>query len=162
MLIGILSDTHGRVDAALTAVQMLVDHQAEYLLHCGDVGETSVLDALAGHQAAFVFGNCDFQQQALRNYAQILGIQCCDLFGDLNLDGKRIALIHGHQHTRYVQTVKSGDYDYVCTGHTHVAEDIRVGKTRLINPGALFRTSRKSVALLDTEKDELTLLYPPL
>jgi hypothetical protein len=36
--------------------------------------------------------------------------------------------------------------------------DERFGRTRIINPGALFRASEKTVALLDTEADQLDYL----
>ena len=32
---------------------------------------------------------------------------------------------------------------------------LRIGRTRVINPGALFRASEKTVALLDTDTDRL-------
>jgi predicted phosphodiesterase len=51
--------------------------------------------------------------------------------------------------------------DYLFTGHTHVAHDRYEGKTRLINPGALTRASRFTVALLNLETDELTSLEIP-
>jgi hypothetical protein len=35
MIIGILSDTHGRADTAVDAVRVLLGHGAEYLVHCG-------------------------------------------------------------------------------------------------------------------------------
>jgi hypothetical protein len=39
-----------------------------------------------------------------------------------------------------------------------VRRDERVGKTRLINPGALHRTPQRSVAVLDTATDGLHFL----
>ena len=36
-----------------------------------------------------------------------------------------------------------------------VFADQRIGRTRIINPGALHRASPKTVALLDTERDKL-------
>jgi predicted phosphodiesterase len=35
MIVGILSDTHSSADTAAIAVRMLLDHGAEYLVHCG-------------------------------------------------------------------------------------------------------------------------------
>ena len=44
---------------------------------------------------------------------------------------------------------------YLCHGHTHARADGRQGPTRVINPGALFRATVYSVAVLDPETDQL-------
>jgi magnesium chelatase family protein len=87
MLVGILSDTHGRADATAAAVELLRRHKAEFFIHCGDVGSASVLDQLVGSRAAFVWGNCDFDRMSLSRYAQRLGIPCFGAMGELSLDG---------------------------------------------------------------------------
>jgi predicted phosphodiesterase len=50
------------------------------------------------------------------------------------------------------------EHDYLLHGHTHVRRDERVGKTRVINPGALHRAAEKTVALLDLAADRLEYL----
>ena len=49
-------------------------------------------------------------------------------------------------------------HDYLLQGHTHVKQDIRVGRMRIINPGALHRANPKTVALLDTAADAVEFL----
>lgn len=159
MKIGILSDTHGQFEIARIAVKLLTDAGAEYLVHCGDVGGTDMLDLFAGIPSAFVFGNCDFDQDVLRKYASHLGIQCLGDLGVLLLDGKRIAVTHGDNPRLISQAMKSLDpVNYLLTGHTHVRHDKRSGSVRWINPGALYRSKIKSVAQLDLDKDELQFL----
>ena len=46
--------------------------------------------------------------------------------------------------------------DYILHGHTHCKRDERIGRCRVINPGALHRANPKSVATLDTASDTLT------
>ncbi|MBI2647490.1 metallophosphoesterase family protein, partial [Candidatus Woesearchaeota archaeon] len=53
---------------------------------------------------------------------------------------------------------KSNKYDYVLTGHTHIKRDEKIGKTRIINPGALFGIHPYTIALLDVEKDKLNFV----
>jgi hypothetical protein len=84
-----------------------------------------------------------------------LGIDCRGDFAELQLDGKHIAVTHGHDHQIMWRILADTSYDYLLHGHTHVASDNRVGPLRIINPGALHRASRKSVALLDLQKDVL-------
>jgi uncharacterized protein len=162
MIVGILSDTHDRVDAAAAAIAALKAAGTEYFLHCGDVGGEGVLDELAGLRAAFVWGNNDWDRAGLQRYAQDLGIQCFGVFGELELDGKLIALTHGDD-ARAVRGVLDGQrHDYLFVGHSHVKADTRVGRVRVINPGALYRAREKTAATLDTASDLLRFLPIPL
>src|SRR5262249_26664115 len=45
--------------------------------------------------------------------------------------------------------IASGAWDLVCYGHTHVAELHRAGRTLVLNPGALFRASPHTLAVVD-------------
>src|SRR5688500_14733276 len=49
VLLGILSDTHSRGEAASAAVSLLRTAGAAYLIHCGDVGSESVLEIGRAH-----------------------------------------------------------------------------------------------------------------
>ena len=51
--------------------------------------------------------------------------------------------------------------DWLLHGHTHQVRDERIGRTRIINPGALQRARRYTVGLLDTESDSLDVLEIP-
>ena len=158
MLIGILSDTHDRVDAMAAAMDLLRRSGAGFFIHCGDVGSERVIDHLAGVPAAFVFGNTDWDRATLTRYAQKLQVACYGSFADLELGGKRVAVIHGDDFKLKQRLLAEQRHDYLLQGHTHVRADERVGKVRLINPGALHRAREKTVALLDTATDRLTFL----
>jgi len=158
VLIGILSDTHDHVEITTAAIALLKARGAEFFIHCGDVGSEKVVDQLAGLQAAFVFGNCDWDRDQLERYARNIGVACHGVFADLELAGKRIAVLHGDDPHLRERLLIAQSHDYLLQGHTHVQLDHRVGRTRIINPGALFRARRKTVALLDTGTDQLTFL----
>lgn len=158
MLIGILSDSHDKIDAMTAAMATLRHAGAQFYIHCGDVGGEGMLDQLAGLPAAFVWGNNDWERASLADYAKALGIACHGDLADLTLDGKRIAVIHGDRSGQRQQLLQSQDFDYLLQGHTHRREDIRVGRTRVINPGAIYRAKPLSVAVLDTETDGLRSL----
>src|SRR4051812_33653094 len=97
MLLGILSDTHGRFPAAKQAVEILRARGATFLIHCGDVGGEDILDLLADEPpgAAFVFGNNDYDRDELARYAASIGVTCLHTFGTLTLAGKELAVTHG-------------------------------------------------------------------
>ena len=155
MLIGIVSDTHDKADTMAAAVALLRGRGAEFFIHCGDVGSARVLDHLAGLPGCFVWGNCDWDRASLQRYASDIDVACHGPFGDLTLDGKRIAVVHGDDHVLKRRLLTGQRHDYLLQGHTHVREDTRVGRTRVINPGALHRANPKTAALLDTESDKL-------
>jgi putative phosphoesterase len=158
VLIGILSDTHEHAEITAASVALLRARGAQFFIHCGDVGSEQVLDQLAGLPCAFVFGNCDWDRDQLERYAANIGVACHGVFADLELGGKRFAVLHGDDsHLRERLLIAQG-HDYLLQGHTHVRLDDRVGRTRIINPGALFRAREKTVALLDTATDQLEFL----
>jgi putative phosphoesterase len=158
MLIGVLSDTHDRVEAMAAAIELLRQREAEFFIHCGDVGSTRVLDYLAGLPSAFVWGNCDYDRLGLARYAEKLGIQCFGAYGELELGGKLMGVLHGDDPKAKEQMLSGGRFDYIVQGHTHQREDRRIGRTRLINPGALHRANPKTVALLETAADTVEFL----
>src|SRR4051812_11953750 len=158
VIIGILSDTHDRADAMAAGMRALKAAGAEFFIHCGDVGSERVLDLLAGEPAAFVWGNTDWDRAGLKQYADALRIACHGAMADLAFDGKRLAVLHGDDARLKRMLLDSQRYDYLLQGHTHVAADERIGRTRLINPGALFRTTRKTVATLDLAADRVNFI----
>lgn len=153
-LIGVLSDTHGRADAAAAGIATLRAAGAEFLIHCGDVGGEGILDLLAGTRCAFVWGNNDYDRASLNRYANEIGLQPGGDFIELEFGGKRIAVTHG-DNLKLVRraTDEHAGYDYLLLGHTHIPSDQRNGRVRIVNPGALHRAAKKTVALIDLTSD---------
>jgi len=104
-----------------------------------------------------VFGNTDWDAEALADYAEDLGVTVDHPLGRLALPDGELAFCHGHQPDD-MQKALAEQVRYLCHGHTHRTLDTREGSTRIINPGALFRASDYTVALLDTDADTLRFL----
>ena len=155
MIIGILSDTHDHADWMAAGIRSLQKGRAEFFIHCGDIGGQECIDLLAGLPSAFVFGNCDFDRAALARYAASIDVACYGNFANLELDGKKIAVIHGDDYKLKQRLLDAQEHDYLLQGHTHVRRDERIGRTRIINPGALHRATVKTVVTLDTRADTL-------
>jgi putative phosphoesterase len=156
-ILGVLSDTHDRVDAAAAGINVLRAAGAEFLIHCGDVGGERILDLLAGFPSVFVWGNCDSDRASLADYARDLGVECAGDMASLKFSGKKIAVTHGDNPKVLRQIIEDG-FDYLFVGHTHIPSDQRNGKLRIINPGALHRAARKSVALVGLESGSLRFI----
>ncbi len=155
MLVGIMSDSHGDAEMTRQAIALLESRGAKKLFHCGDLCGDGVLAALAGHDCAFVWGNCDEPGPLVRRYVHKLGLPWPEGPVRMELDRKQIALYHGHERGfRHAPT--DDGLDYLFFGHTHQLADGQVGTCRVINPGALYRAAVHSVALVDLESDRLS------
>ena len=162
--LGLLSDTHGRAEIAREAVDLLLEHGADMLIHLGDVGTVEVIDALAVNrpgtdqrvEAHLVFGNCDWETKPLARYAGELGVIAHEVSGEMTIDGKRLVFTHGHVNRVMDHAIQS-KANYLLHGHTHLQADDMIGQTRVINPGALSRASRYTVALLTPGSGELRI-----
>ncbi|HEX8524973.1 MAG TPA: YfcE family phosphodiesterase [Tepidisphaeraceae bacterium] len=155
MIIGLLGDTHGRTQPMADAMKLLAAAGAQHYIHTGDVGAVEILDYLAGVPSAFVFGNNDWDRASMSRYAEKIGVSCYGNFADLTLDNKRIAVIHGDDPKLKQRILADQQFDYLFQGHTHIRKDEKIGRTRLINPGALHRTAQKTVATVDTQTDKV-------
>jgi putative phosphoesterase len=154
MRIGIVSDTHSRIATAVRAVSLLRERGVTTVLHCGDIEDSSAIEPFVGLDAHFVFGNCDGERNALRRAITRAGLKLHEPFGDLELEGVRLAFLHGDDGVLFRDVEQSDHFDYLFYGHTHKAEEHRTGKTRVINPGALHRANPKTFLVLDLATGE--------
>lgn len=145
--LGIISDTHGRAPRARKAIDTLLSRGATRIIHLGDVGNEEVLDLLAGIEATVVFGNCD-DERSLARYAHALGIHVVHPGAVIEVKSTRIGLTHGHIESE-VARLFAEDVDILLHGHTHEIRDDLVGRTRVLNPGALHRATRHTALLLE-------------
>ncbi len=158
LLIGVISDTHGHVELTRSAVRMLESLEVEQVLHCGDIGSMAVVELFAPWPTHFVFGNCDERTATFAKEIEAAGQTCHGLFGELEFDGIRVALMHSHERNRFREAISSGRYGLVCYGHTHVAAIDRHGKVVVLNPGAIYRANPHSIAVVDLPAVEATLI----
>jgi putative phosphoesterase len=156
MRIGILSDTHDQLVLTQHAVALLMREGAEVLIHCGDLTGPEIVQACAKLPCTFAFGNHDADSApALERAIADVGGTCVASGGIVELAGKRIAVLHGHEGMKDLLAERP---DYLIHGHSHIAADGWIGKTRRICPGALNRAESLTVALLDTATEELRVL----
>jgi len=168
VILGILSDTHGFQQRTVLALDILEHLGAAAFVHCGDVGDESVLEPFVGRRTWFVWGNTDEVIPRRDDYARSLDLTPPPQIPlEFELAGRRLAVYHGHERAfvDLMQRLKRGDLDdfrartagldYILYGHTHRAADLRAGTVRLINPGALERARPHTVATLDLRRDQL-------
>lgn len=121
MLIGVISDTHGLLrPEALTALAGV-----EHILHAGDVGEVTILDALRGIAPV----------TAIRGNVDVWGA-CAELPATdfVELGGKIFYLVHSARDLD-INPVVAG-VDVVVSGHSHRdSVEVRDG-VLFLNPGS--------------------------
>ena len=161
MRIGIVSDTHDRLEAISEAVRLLLEQRVELILHCGDIESVETVAAFAAVPTHFVFGNWDKDRARMAAAIRAVGGHANDSFGAIELAGKRIAWVHSHERHQLYQLEHADYFDYVFYGHTHVREQHRTGRTLVANPGALFRANPKTCVVLDVDTGELRPIIIP-
>src|SRR5438067_1499323 len=129
MLLGVVSDTHGDLPRTRAAVQMLESLEVAAVLHCGDIGTPEVIAQFGAWPTHFVFGNCDNDRRTLARAIEKAGQTCHGEFGEIELDGARIAFLHGHDTELLAESIAADRWDLVCHGHTHVVRQELIGRT---------------------------------
>jgi uncharacterized protein len=159
-MVGVLSNSDGRAEFVASAVNIFKSAGAAFVIHCGDVGGRHVLDALGDElPAAFVWGDRDRDRMGLLRYAHSIGVDCLGLIGDLDLDGKKVAIVHGDDRKLMRKLLDEQQHEYLLCGHETTAEDYTVGKTRVLNPGPL-RGLQSGSAMLFSPADGKVKLVP--
>ncbi len=157
MRIGIISDTHNNLIGADDAVSILKSEKIDTVFHCGDVTSCEVIDLFKDFCVHLVWGNCDRDTIAIQFSIELCipGSSVGQTYFD-HIDSKSIAMVHGNDEGLLYKLIESGSYDYVFHGHTHSQRDEMIGKTHVINPGAIGGQFRKSFCILDTKTGETT------
>ena len=159
--LGIISDTHGQVDLALSAAREFIFRAVDAVIHCGDIGSYMVLTEMASLFQTLdipiyaVLGNCDLHHE-LDFFNEVPGVNLLGHVAHLTLADRRIAVLHSDHEAHFEQLVQSDSYDYVFFGHSHTRQDDRVSKTRVINPGSAGRGMHPSCAVVDLLEDDVT------
>ena len=153
-MIGLISDTHEQKEDIKKAVQIFKEKKVDFVIHAGDIISPPTLRLFSGLNMKAVFGNNDGEKNGLNRAAKEIGSEDLSDFKEFTYKKKKFFVYHGHNEFFLQEKVKSNEYDYIITGHTHVKMDEKIENTRLINPGALY-AFKKSIAILDVENDKL-------
>jgi len=153
-LIGLISDTHDNLQAITEAIKVFNSKGVGLVLHAGDYIAPFTCNAYRGLGCKLVgvYGNVDGERRLLRERFSSMGFKVENDFEELEVDGVRIALLHGVYPQIVEALALSGKYQVVVHGHTHIKRAERVGGTLVVNPGEAcgYLYGVRSVALLDT------------
>ncbi|HMK95636.1 MAG TPA: metallophosphoesterase [Candidatus Limnocylindrales bacterium] len=155
MLIGAISDTHDNLPQIEKAVKYLNDQKVDLALHAGDYVAGFVLPKLKQLNCKLigVFGNNDGDHELLKKrFSETTNCTIHERFTMVEIEGYRIALLHGHETELLDAIINSGYFDVVVHGHSHNSSIEKKGKTLSVNPGEVcgYLTGKSTLALLDT------------
>ncbi len=159
MIIGLISDSHDHVPHIKQAVEIFKKEGVELVLHTGDFCSPFTIPPFDGLDLKGVFGNNDGDHYLLLQKFQDIGATHLGSFGEVEIEGKKIALYHGTHAPITSALEKSGNYDVVVSGHTHETKVEFVGNTLAINPGTAHGfEGEATIALLDTEAMDISFI----
>ena len=156
--IGIIADAHDNQHAINKAITIFQEEQVNYIFHCGDFIAPFSVKALfqADIPLRLCFGNNDGEKRMIR---KLVSNQTNCKLGEIMLleeiDGKKIAMTHGHHSDILNMALSSGNFDIVLSGHIHKKEMKKLPNGTLhINPGEgggwLTNSPSLAVITLDT------------
>ena len=155
MIIGLISDTHDNVPYIKKAIQRLKEERVELVLHSGDYVSPFTAKPYTELDVPMigVFGNNCAETELLKKVYADVGCDLRGYFTEVEADGLKIALLHGHR-KQDVDRAQSGDYDVIVRGHTHRSLISEENGVLVVNPGEVcgYVTGTNSIAFLDTEK----------
>ena len=161
MIIGLLSDTHDNIPKIIQAIKRFKEENVNLVLHAGDYISpfTAIPFAELDVPLIGVLGNNCAETESLKKAYSTVGGDLRGYFTEIESDGLRIALFHGHR-KQDVDRANSGDYDVIVQGHFHLSSVSEENGMLVVNPGEVcgylqmlgLVQGNSSIGFLDTEK----------
>ncbi len=158
MKIGIISDTHDRMDAIKAFVEEFSKRGVEVVLHAGDIVAPFAAKPFSPFKFEAVFGNNCGEKLFLKKVITDFGGRIEPGPRKLEFDGRVFVLMHEPYEREAF--VKSGLYHVVIYGHTHDFEMRKEGDVWVINPGEAcgWLRGRCTAVVYDTSTHQAELI----
>jgi len=163
MIIGAISDTHDNLPQIEKAVKYLNNQKVGLVVHAGDYVAGFVIPKLSQLNCKLigVFGNNDGDHELLKKrVSETRNCSITERFAQVEVEGFRIALLHGHETELLNAIIDSEYFDAVIHGHSHNYSIEQKGITLAVNPGEVcgYLTGKSTLALLDTAMKEAKIV----
>lgn len=152
MIVALISDTHDNAPLVARAVEFLREAQPDLVLHLGDITTPQTVRMFRGLPVRFVSGNNDDAARLAPALAECSFPKLAEWWSE-ELEGVRVGATHGHLRGRLRQLRDA--CDIVLHGHTHRRRVEREEGALMVNPGALHRAERRTMALLRLPEKEV-------
>lgn len=144
MKIGIISDSHQKLDYLKSCIDFLKSEGCEYLIHAGDICQKEALEILENSTLKYiaVFGNNDNQ---LLSYSNDFNIKKEPYY--FKIKDKTFKLMH-------LPFYLNPDANIVIFGHTHQFSCEYKNKTLFLNPGEVCAREKDFIECVKLEIKE--------
>jgi len=172
MKIGVIADTHDRLEEVAKAIKIFQKVQVDLIIHCGDWVSPFVPQFIYTLRPRLiipiksVFGNNEgdhfrfFERKKKENW----NIEFYKEVFEIEIDGKKIIVYHGSSKPITRSLIKSGLYDAVFTGHTHKLANETINGILHLNPGSPAGycegkiTELKTVAIYNSQTNSAQII----
>lgn len=157
MKIAVISDSHDHIWNMRRMVQQANDLGVELMIHCGDLISPFMLEELDAFRGKIhlIFGNNSGDQVLLMKRLKTRPqVQFHGWLGIITAGGLRVAFVHAPEIANSI--ARSGEFDMVFFGHTHLWHMEKIKGTILLNPGEIMgKKEPAGWALIDSETREV-------
>jgi putative phosphoesterase len=151
MKIGLLSDTHSKINKAKKALDFLIAEGAEFIIHAGDIVEVETLELLAncGLRYIAVYGNNDAHLVEYHNNYNLVQEPYYFKLADTTFK-----LMH-------LPFYMTPDAEVIIFGHTHQFETAFKGGSLYLNPGEVCARNKafSECAILEVKSNKFIVNY---
>lgn len=164
MKVAILSDVHENYHNLVLFCERVQEMKIDQIVFLGDFCNKGMAKILASTKIPTfaIWGNNDAQKMEISHLTEIyLNFKTSlsdNTFDFLELDGRKIFLTH---FPNLVESMaKSGDFDAVFYGHTHIFKTEKIGNCLILNPGEISShiSGKCTFAIYNTEKNEAEII----
>ncbi|MCB9362294.1 YfcE family phosphodiesterase [Candidatus Woesearchaeota archaeon] len=158
MKIAIISDIHDNRHNLFKAFGIMKKERCDELICLGDMGSGYIPKCFAELTIPVfgIWGNNDGEKfKTMQATCNTRFDMAEATYGDITRDSRRLFLTH---YPDLIEpTAKSGLYDAVFYGHTHLFKEEQVGNTLVVNPGELAaaRTGKATFVIYNTSTNTI-------
>ena len=162
MILGVVSDTHNRIDNVEKIIDIFNSNNVEKVIHTGDITQSGTLVRFKRLNCPLlgVYGNNDQEELDLVETAKDQGFIFQEPPFSIEIENRKIAIFHEPDEIeRFIK--KNPSINLIIHGHTHRYRDEMVGEVKIINPGqcAGIIKGKNSVGLLNLKDLSLERIF---
>ncbi len=158
MKIGIIADTHDRMDYIERFVGLFKEKGVKVVLHAGDIVAPFAARPFKEFRFEAVFGNNCGEKLFLKKVITDFGGRIEPGPRRLDIAGKSFVLMHEPYELKAFSS--SRIYDFVVYGHTHELKIEEINGIKVINPGEAcgWLSGRATAVVLEPETGKIEVL----
>ena len=162
MILGVVSDTHNRIDNVEKIIDIFNSNNVEKAIHTGDITQPRILVRFKRLNCPLlgVYGNNDQEEHGLVETAKDNGFIFQEPPFSFEIENREIAIFHEPDEIKSFIKMNPS-INLIIHGHTHRYRNDMVGEVKIINPGecAGIIKGKNSVGLLNLKDLSLERIF---